>query len=258
MRATILGCGSSGGTPLLGPEGWADCDPKDPRNRRRRASILVEHDGTRLLIDTSPDLREQLLAAQVSALDAVVYTHAHADHLHGIDDLRAINYLRRKPIDIWADPKTLAEIKSRFAYAFGPPPSGSDRGDWYRPVLTANEYQGPFRIGPIDIVPFEQRHGRFGSMGLRFGPLAYSTDVKTLDEAAFAALAGVEVWIVDCLRKEPHLTHSHLEQTLAWIARVKPRRAVLTHLDHTMDYAAVRALCPPGVEPGVDGMTLDC
>lgn len=258
MRVTMLGCGSSGGVPLLGPDGWGDCDPKDPRNRRRRVSILVEEDGTRVLVDTSPDLREQLLAAGVSSLDAVVYTHAHADHLHGIDDLRSINYVLKRPIDVWADPGSMSEIRRRFPYAFGPPPSENTRGDWYRPVLTAHEYEGPFRIGALEITPYAQQHGKLGSFGLRFGKFAYSTDVKALSEAAFATLAGIEYWIVDCQGMEPHPTHSHLAQTLDWIARVKPRRAVLTHLGHLMDYAKVRALCPPGVEPGVDGLVIDC
>ena len=258
MRVTMLGCGSSGGVPLLGPEGWGACDPKDARNRRRRVSILVEQRGTRLLVDTSPDLREQLLAAGVSTLEAVIYTHTHADHLHGIDDLRAVNYVLKRPLDVWADPASMAEIRRRFSYAFGPAPSSDEPGDWYRPVLVAHEYEGPFRVGAIEIVPFAQQHGRLGSMGLRFGKLAYSTDVKALSETAFAVLAGVEIWIVDCQGMEEHRTHSHLAQTLEWIARVRPRRAVLTHLGHTMDYATVRALCPPGVEPGVDGLVLDC
>ena len=254
---TLLGCGGSGGVPVLGkqPGGdWGACDPANPRNRRTRVSVLVEEGGRRLLIDTSPDMREQLIAAGVGELEAVAFTHAHADHLHGIDDLRGVCRIIGKPLAVWAAPLALQEITQRFPYAFRPL-----KGDYfYRPALVANPIQGPFEAAGMTIVPFDQDHGLgLASLGFRIGRFAYSTDVKTLDDAAFAMLAGVDLWIVDCLQENPHETHSHLDQTLAWIARVKPRQAILTHMNQTLDYEDLRRKCPPGVEPGHDGMVFD-
>jgi phosphoribosyl 1,2-cyclic phosphate phosphodiesterase len=252
VRITILGCGSSMGVPLVG-EDWGDCDPKETKNRRRRVSIMVEEGATRLLVDTSPDLREQLLDAKVGTIDAVLYTHAHADHLHGIDDLRAINVARKGPLDVYADPATLAIIKERFGYVFQPL-----KGDYYyKPTLTPHAIEGPFRVGDIEVAPYSQDHGFSKSLGFRFGKVAYSTDVLTLDEAAFDLLAGIELWIVDAFRLEPHPTHTHLARTLEWIERVKPKRAILTHLSQWMDYARVKAMVPDHVEPAYDGMVLD-
>jgi phosphoribosyl 1,2-cyclic phosphate phosphodiesterase len=253
MRVTMLGCGASTGVPAIGPD-WGRCDPADPRNRRRRASLLVEVGPVAILIDTSPDLREQLIDARVRRLDAVVMTHAHADHLHGIDDLRGLNRLMGQAIPLWADAATLAEIRRRFGYVLEPV-SGSGRYD--KPTLAPHEISGGFAIGGVDIVPFMQDHGFSTTLGLRIGPMAYSTDVTALDDDAFAAIAGVELWIVDCMRRTPHPTHSHLEQTLAWIARVCPRRAVLTHMDHTLDYRELGAGLPAGVEPGQDGLVIE-
>jgi phosphoribosyl 1,2-cyclic phosphate phosphodiesterase len=253
MRVRILGCGGSGGVPLVGGI-WGACDPADPRNRRRRASILVE-DGTRtLLVDTSPDLREQLLDAGTKRLDAVLFTHAHADHLHGIDDLRSMNRLMRAAIPIYADAQSLATIVARFAYVFRPLEEGAS---FYKPILSPHTIDGEFAVAGIRIVPFAQDHGFSTTLGFRIGDIAYSTDVVDLDEAAFAALAGIDLWIVDCLRYEPHPTHSHLAKTLSWIARVKPRRAVLTHMDVPLDYAALCRELPAGVEPGFDGLTIE-
>lgn len=256
MRVTILGCGSSGGVPILGPEGWGVCDPANPKNRRRRVSILVEEAGTTLLVDTSPDLREQLIDAGVYRLDAVLYTHAHADHLHGIDDLRSVNFHLDGPLDAYAAAQTLAAIEERFGYVFAERPPEATY--WSQPWLRPRPIDGPFRVGALEVTPFTQDHG-FGmtTLGFRFGPVAYSTDVKRLEEAAFAALAGVEVWIVDAVREEPHPTHTHLAQTLDWIARLRPRRAVLTHMSHLLDYEDLRGRCPPGVEPGYDGMVIE-
>jgi phosphoribosyl 1,2-cyclic phosphate phosphodiesterase len=253
MQVTILGCGGSGGVPIVG-DVWGACDPANPKNRRRRVSILVEEGPTTILVDTSPDLREQLLDAHVRRLDGVVYTHGHADHLHGIDDLRGINQRMQAPIDIWADDNTLQAIRERFAYVFEGVPEGRF---YYKPVLRPHRIEGGFRIGPIAIESFAQGHGWSETLGLRFGPFGYSTDAHRLDDAAFAALAGIDTWIVDCVREEPHPTHSHLEQTLDWIRRVKPRRAVLTHMGTALDYEALKARLPPGVEPGYDGMVLE-
>jgi phosphoribosyl 1,2-cyclic phosphate phosphodiesterase len=252
MKVRILGCGGSGGVPLVGGV-WGACDPAEKRNRRRRASILVEDEATTLLIDTSPDLREQLLDAGTRRIDAVLFTHAHADHLHGIDDLRGMNRLVRAALPVYADRRTLAVIEERFDYVFRPLEGAS----FYKPTLTPHAIEGEFTIGGIRVVPFVQDHGFSKTLGFRIGGMAYSTDVVDLDEAAFAALAGTELWIVDCLRYEPHPTHSHLEKTLSWIARVKPRRAVLTHMDVPLDYASLRGKLPPGVEPGYDGLTLE-
>lgn len=253
MRATLLGCGASWGVPAIGPD-WGRCDPTDPRNRRRRGSLLVESRGRALLIDTSPDLREQLLDAGASRLDAVLLTHAHADHLHGIDDIRMVNRLMGQPIPLYASAATLAEAERRFGYALQPAVPGKPL---YRPALTPHPVAGPFSAAGMPVVPFAQSHGYSTTLGFRIGPLAYSTDVVDLDDNAFTALAGVELWIVDCLRREPHPTHSHLAKTLQWIARVRPARAVLIHMDQSLDYRELSAELPAGVEPGRDGLMVD-
>jgi phosphoribosyl 1,2-cyclic phosphate phosphodiesterase len=259
LRVTILGCGASTGVPAIGPQ-WGSCDPRDPRNRRRRSSLLVDIGICRILIDTSPDLREQLLDAGVRRLDAVLLTHAHADHLHGIDDLRSVNRLMQAPIPLFATEETFAEIRQRFPYIdLTARPDPTSR--YYRPTLIPHpiphRIDGSFAVAGIEIAAFPQDHGYGSTLGFRIGRFAYSTDVVNLDERAFGVLAGIDVWIVDCLRREPHPTHSHLAKTLAWIARVRPRRAVLTHLDFTMDYAALAAELPAGVEPGHDGLAIE-
>jgi phosphoribosyl 1,2-cyclic phosphate phosphodiesterase len=251
----VLGCGPSWGVPRIGNE-WGDCDPANPRNRRRRVSVLVEEGGTTLLIDTSPDLREQLLDAGVRRIDAVLFTHAHADHLHGIDDLRSVNWLMRSGIPVFASAQALAEINSRFGYVFDP--QKPDRQSaYYKPVLEPHAVDGPFAAAGIHVMPFVQDHGFSTTLGFRIGAMAYSTDVVELDEAAFAALRGVDLWIVDCIRRKPHVTHAHLDKTLQWIARVKPRRAVLTHMDESLDYATLCHELPAGVEPGYDGLVIE-
>lgn len=253
MRITILGCGPSGGVPQVGGS-WGDCDPSDIRNRRRRCSILLESATSTALIDTSPDLREQLLAAGVRRLDGVAWTHAHADHLNGIDDLRALNRLMNKPLPGWADGETLAAIVARFDYVFAPVPEG---GFYYKPAVEPHEITGPFQIGDIALVPFQQDHGYGNSLGFRFGNAAYSTDVVRLEDAAFEVLAGIDLWIVDCFRLDPnHQTHADLALVLSWIERVRPKRAVLTHLGDKLDYRRLAAMLPPGVEPAYDGMVL--
>jgi phosphoribosyl 1,2-cyclic phosphate phosphodiesterase len=253
MRVTVLGCGPSTGVPVIGGN-WGRCDPGDRRNRRRRVSVLVEVGSVVILIDTSPDLREQLLDAGVTWIDAVVLTHAHADHLHGIDDLRSVNRLMRSAISLYADGQTLAEIGRRFGYVLKPV---EEAGRFYKPTLTPHEIVGPFEIRGIPVVPFAQDHGFSTTLGVRIGGMAYSTDVTELDDNAFGAVEGVELWIVDCLRREPHPTHSDLAKTLSWIARVQPRRAVLTHMDQSLDYRELSAELPSGVEPGYDGLVLE-
>jgi phosphoribosyl 1,2-cyclic phosphate phosphodiesterase len=248
MRVTILGCGTSSGVPRVGGL-WGDCDPAHPRNRRRRVSIYVEADDAKVLVDTSPDLREQCLDNGVKRIDAVLYTHDHADHLHGIDDLRGFFQLQKRRIPVYGSRASLDVIERRFDYIFQ-----SMLG--YPAICEANEIRGPFRVGGLGVVPFEQEHGAIKSLGFRFGPVAYSTDLKALPEESFAALEGVEVWIVDALRPEPHPTHAHLDLTLSWIARVKPRRAILTHMTSEMDYETLRRTLPAGVEPAHDGMVI--
>lgn len=250
MRLTILGCGSSGGVPRIGDD-WGACDPGEPRNRRTRASILVETERTRVLVDTSPDLRQQCLDRRISGFDAVIYTHAHADHCHGIDELRVLAQRDRRTMPVYAAADTLAMLQDRFRYAFGEP------GSPYPAILEPNEIDGPFTLGDLEVMPFAQNHGDVTTLGLRFGGIAYSTDVVALDEAAFAALEGVKTWIVAALRLEPHPTHAHLDQALAWIERVAPRRAVLTHMTSVLDYATLAATLPDGVEPAHDGLILE-
>ena len=258
LEVRILGCGSSGGVPRIGgPDGsgyWGACDPGNPKNRRSRCSILVTDEKARLLVDTSPDMREQLLAARVTDLDGVLITHDHADQLHGIDDLRVLTLLNKRRIDLWSDARGLAGLRAKFNYVLETPP-GSD----YPPILNAHEIAEPFRefsVAGIPVLAFGVQHGRIRSLGFRFGPVAYTPDVDGLDEAAFAALAGLECWIVDALRHTPHPSHAHVGRTLEWIARVKPARAILTNMHVDLDYEALKAALPPGVEPAYDGMTL--
>ncbi|WP_439533377.1 MBL fold metallo-hydrolase [Polymorphobacter sp.] len=257
MQVTILGCGTSSGVPRLGgPDGagdWGLCDPTNPRNRRRRVSILIDHQGTRLLVDTGPDLREQLLAARIAHLDGVFLTHDHADHCHGIDDLRPLFHAMRRPVDVWASPATWSVLRQRFAYVFEGAPG-------YPPTAHAHTLADPLQIGAITITAFPQLHGDIESTGLRFEAdgkaIAYSTDVKAFDTRADAALADLDLWVVDALRRPPHPTHSHLEQTLDWINRYRPARALLTHMDQSMDYAALTAELPPHVAPAYDGLVV--
>lgn len=255
VRVTILGCGGSGGVPLVG-EVWGDCDPDNPRNRRQRPSILVETAGKRLLVDTSPDLRAQLLDAGVKDLDAVLFTHSHADHCHGIDDLRPLKYRREAPIDAYSDGETLAALTSRFGYAFA---STNPGHTGYRPLLQDHVVGvgPPFRAAGVEVRAFFQGHGPMTTLGFRIGPVGYSPDCDRLEDDAFEVLAGVRLWIVDCLGFEPHPSHAHFARVLEWVERLKPERAVLTHMSHRFDYAEARRQCPDGIEPGYDGMVLD-
>jgi len=255
LSVTVLGCGSSAGVPMIGPD-WGACDPGEPRNRRRRAAILVESGATRVLVDTPPELHAQLVDAGVTRLDGVLFTHAHADHCHGIDDLRGVNYHLGGPLAVYGDRATLAELRARFAYAFAPPAADMI---WYRPALTAREIaaNGDFDVGGLAVRAFPQRHGTLTTLGFRFGGFAYSTDVNDLSEEAFAALAGIDTWLVDCARETPSHGHAWLELTLSWIARLKPRRAVLTHMAADLDYRRLAKALPAGVEPAYDGMRID-
>ncbi len=258
LQFTILGCGSSGGVPRLGGD-WGDCDPANPRNRRCRCSLLVERitdaGTTRVLIDTSPDMREQLLAAGVGTLDGVVYTHSHADHTHGIDDLRQIVYNMRRRLPVWADQPTETALMERFAYAFTQP-----AGSLYPPILDINPITGPFTVpgagGDITFRPFEVDHGSMAALGFRIGNLAYLPDVLAIPDAAWAELDGLDCWIVDALRRKPHPTHAHLALTLDWIARARPAQSVITNMHIDLDYAELAAELPLGVVPAYDGLVL--
>jgi len=249
MKVTVLGSGTSSGVPRL-PGLWGNCDPTNPKNRRRRASLLVETAETRIVIDCGPDFRAQLLDHPIPRLDAVLLTHDHADHAHGLDDLRGFAKYQKERIPIYASSETLAVLTRRFDYAFF-------GGNGYPPIVTAREIRAgeAFRIGDLDILPFRQIHGPVDSLGFRIGPVAYSTDVKALPEDSFAALDSVRLWVVDALRERAHPTHASLSETLSWIARVKPDRAWLTHLSEEMDYETLSAKLPPGVEPAYDGLT---
>ncbi|HWE73923.1 MAG TPA: MBL fold metallo-hydrolase [Stellaceae bacterium] len=255
MRITVMGCGPSWGVPRIGND-WGACDPTNPKNRRTRCGVLIEESGQTVLIDTPPELRLQLLAAQVKRIDAVLFTHAHADHSHGIDDLRSVNKLTGKPLPLYASAHTIAELKARFRYIFAPVDEGAKTA-FYKPALEPQEVAAPFTAAGLKVVPFDQDHGFSKTTGFRIDRFAYSTDVFQLDDAAFAALAGTDIWVVDCIRRAPHPTHSHLERTLSWIERVKPKRAILTHMDETLDYEALRRELPAGVEPGYDGLVIE-
>jgi len=256
MKVTILGCGTSGGVPRVGGV-WGACDPNNPRNRRLRPSILVESGDTAILVDTSPDLRQQLLNAEVCRLDAVLLTHFHADHLHGIDDLRPINRAINAPLDLYADAATLETVGQRFGYVFEPLAENATM--YYKPTLNPQTIGDGDRlsIGGIDIEVFDQDHGYCRTLGFRFGPIAYSTDVVELPESSFEALDGIHTWVIGTLVDKPHETHAHVDKALQWIDRIRPKRAVLTHLGLGFDYDTLSERLPDGVEAAFDGMILE-
>ncbi len=258
LRCTILGCGSSGGVPRLGGH-WGDCDPDNPKNRRRRCSLLVERDGpdgtTSVLIDSSPDMRSQLLDTGTGRLDGVVYTHAHADHVNGIDDLRMIVFNMRSRVPVYADGDTQNALLSRFGYAFIQPD-----GSPYPPILELHGIDGPFEIdgpgGPIPFRPFRVNHGSIDSLGFRIGDLVYLPDVADLYEESWPSLEDLDCLIIDALRRAPHPTHTHLEKTLGWIDQLKPKRAVLTNMHIDLDYETLDAETPENITPAFDGMVV--
>lgn len=256
---TILGCGSSGGVPRLGGH-WGACDPKNPKNRRQRCSLLVERHETggttRVLIDTSPDLRNQLLNADVGTLDAVVYTHSHADHVHGLDDLRMIVFNTRQRLQVWADEATTTDLKARFGYAFVQP-----KGSSYPPICELNRIaDAPFTIsgtgGDIPITPFKARHGAIDALGFRIENVAYLPDVADLYDDAWAHLENIDLWILDSLRIDPHPTHINFETAVDWITKVGAKRGVLTNMHIDLDYAETDARTPDHITPAYDGMQI--
>lgn len=256
LRFTILGCGTSSGVPRIGND-WGGCDPANPKNRRTRVSLLVQSETTTLLIDTSPDLREQLLRAGTIDIDAVLWTHDHADHCHGIDDLRQVHHHRRyrmdlnQPIDGYARPQTLHVLQRRFAYAF-------EGREGYEPIVRGVDLNAPLTVGDIAVRFVDMPHGNIWSTGFRFDhdgkSIGYATDFHEVRPDMIALFRGVDVWVVDALRERPHPTHPHLAMTLDAIDAVRPSRAYLTHMDQSMDYDRLCATLPPHVRPAYDGM----
>jgi phosphoribosyl 1,2-cyclic phosphate phosphodiesterase len=261
LRLTILGCGSSPGTPRVTGD-WGQCDPANPKNRRLRAAALVQRISgagrTTVVIDTGPDFREQMLAADVKHIDAVVYTHPHADHIHGIDDLRSYVFVQRRRMDIYADTHTLARLMEGFGYCFATPAGSS-----YPPICVANliEPDVPVVIngagGPITLEPLVQTHGDINSLGFRIGGLAYCPDVSDFPPETIERLANLDVLIIDALQYRAHPSHLSLSQAVTWIERLAPKRALLTHMHIPLDYAAVMNETPDHVEPGYDGQVVE-
>ncbi|GAB6854252.1 MBL fold metallo-hydrolase [Asaia astilbis] len=259
MKVTILGCGGSGGVPMVGGadgEGiWGECDPNEPRNQRTRSSIVVEAEsGKRLLVDSGPDLRTQLLRAKIGVVHSVLYTHEHADHVAGLDELRAINRMLDAPLPLYATDAVMKELAARYSYAFRP---WSGNG-FFRPVPEPHlvSLTDRVRVCDLDLELFEQRHNRIPTIGLRCGDFAYSTDVEHLSEEALACLDGVKTWIVGCFQYEPHIAHAWVDLVIEWCKRLKPERTILTHMGPALDYEALRRVLPEGIEPGYDGMVL--
>ena len=261
LRITVLGCGSSPGVPRIGND-WGACDPKEPKNRRFRTSILIEQvtpsGTTRVLVDTGPDLRQQLLAANVHAIDAVVYTHAHADHVHGIDDLRAFWLSTHRLVEVYADTPTATHLQHAFGYCFATQP-----GSNYPPILKLNPITVgmPLTImgagGALSVMPFRQVHGEIDSLGLRVGGFAYSCDISDLPAESLPQVEGVDLWIVDALRPRPHPSHFSLDEAVAWIQKLHVKHGVLTHMHNDLDYQATHRTLPANIEPAWDGMVLE-
>lgn len=262
LRVTILGCGSSGGVPRIGPGGpnWGACDPGNPLNRRRRCALLVQRIGpggaTTVLVDAGPDMREQLIDAGSGCLDAVVLSHDHADHVHGIDDLRMVTFNRRSRVPCWMDARTEATMVRRFGYVFETPP-----GSNYPPILDCHRIDGTIRIhgagGELALHSFAVPHGAITALGFRIGPVVYTPDISAMSDAAWAALENAECWLLDALRYRPHPSHVNIEGALAWIARARPPVAYLTNMHVDVDYATLEAETPPDVHPAHDGLVLE-
>jgi phosphoribosyl 1,2-cyclic phosphate phosphodiesterase len=252
VRVRILGSGTSTGVPRIGND-WGACDPAEPRNRRTRVALLVEHEGTRILVDTGPDMREQLLAADVATLDAVIWTHDHADHVNGIDDLRQVFHALGRPVRALARAETLAVIEQRFGYVF-------HGRNGYPATATAELLPDRLTIGGITVRVTDQPHGRIHSAGLRFeaGGVAvgYATDFNVMTPEMHALYQGLDAWIVDALRRHPHPSHPDLASVLGWVEALRPGRTALVHMDQSMDYATLVAELPAGVEPGWDGLEM--
>lgn len=262
IRFTILGCGSSPGVPRITGD-WGACDPYNPKNRRRRASLLIERISeeagkTTVVIDTGPDFRDQMITSGVKTLDGVVYTHAHADHIHGIDDLRGFWLEQRRLIDVYADASTHVRLREGFRYLFEKPAESS-----YPPIILAHEiaHGEGFEIsgngGTIRFEPLTQTHGSIQSLGFRIGDFAYCSDVSDFPPKTIDAMQDLDVLVIDALQYRPHPSHLSLDETLGWIERLKPKRAILTHMHTPLDYETVAAALPSGAEPGYDGLFVE-
>lgn len=261
MRVILLGSGSSGGVPLVGgADGrgfWGACDPNEPKNRRKRASILIETAGVRLLVDTGPDLRQQLLENRITTVDAILYTHSHADHLHGIDEVRALNHHHQQAIPAYTDAHYVKAISAAFPYIFLNPATAHN---FYKPAIDFHTITPPqpFTVKGVTIQPFYQDHGFVRSIGYRVGGVAYSTDVKAFPAESEPYLYDLDLWVVAAVQRgKPHGTHAHLELVLEWVAKYRPRRTILTHMNNTMDYATLAGELPAYILPGYDGMVLE-
>ena len=262
LRITVLGTGSSGGVPRIGPAGpnWGACDPANPRNRRRRCALLVQRIGaeghTNVLIDAGPDVREQLIDTRAGYLDAVLFSHDHADHVHGIDDLRVVVFNRRARLPAWADAPTARTLRTRFGYVFETP-----EGSNYPPILDLYPIAGPVTIGgaggTLAFVPFHVPHGEIEALGFRIGPVVYTPDIKEMTDEAWAVLESADCWILDALRHTHHISHADVETALAWIDRAGLPRAYLTNMHVDLDYAALDAMTPAHVHPAHDGLVLE-
>ena len=255
LRITILGCGTSAGVPVPA-YGWGICDPNEPRNNRTRCSILIEKNNTKILVDTTPDCRQQLIHAGVDYLDAIIYTHTHADHCHGIDDVRWICQKMQKDIATYAFETHLQELQTRFGYAFEPLPVSQEKRFFNRPILTPYIVSEPFVINDVNIIPFVQDHGRTVTMGIRIDDFAYSTDVVYLNDNAFNTLENIEYWVVDALQYRPYYSHAHLDLTLSWIKKLQPKKSWLTHMNMSMDYMTLIKELPKNIYPAYDGLVI--
>jgi phosphoribosyl 1,2-cyclic phosphate phosphodiesterase len=252
VRIRILGCGTSTGVPKIGNE-WGSCDPQEPRNSRLRTSILVESAGERMLVDCGPDLRQQLLAAEVSRLDGLIVTHAHGDHCHGIDELRPVSQAIERPVPLHARAAVLGEIQQRFGYAFA-------RSDFYRPIVEARELGEELSFGKTRVRFVDQPHGGPTSLGMRFGEgtysAAYAIDFSDLTEEMAALYEGADVWIADCLTRRPHPTHAHLDAVLGWAKELRVGQLYLVHMGNGLDYRTLVAELPDWAAPAYDGLEI--
>ncbi len=254
LEITILGCGSSSGVPAIG-NNWGNCNPKNSKNKRLRSSILIKSKDLSLLIDATPDLRQQLLNANVTNLDAVLITHCHADHINGIDDFRFLNVIMNKDLDMYATKENIKEIKERFSYVFEKL-SPKSKGFYYKPCLIPKPIDGLFRIKNLEIQSFQLDHGFGESTGFRIENFAYSSDVFNISDNIFNKLKNLDLWIVDCLRFKPHKSHAHFEKVMKWIEIIRPKKTVLTHMNYEVDYDHINSLLPDNCQAAYDGLKL--
>lgn len=254
LKVTIAGCGTSSGVPIPGI-GWGKCDPNNPKNNRKRVAIKIMDGDNCIWVDAGPDLREQLLATDTNHIDGLIITHAHADHVHGLDDLRWINNAMDADIPCFTDQQTLEQLEKRFAYVLTP--RDMQENKYNKPVLVPHTITPGqvFNINGTSIMPIEQDHGFSTSLGIRIGDFAYCTDVVDFSDEAWGLLQGVRYWIVDCLGYNPHPTHAHLDRVLQWVERLRPEQTYFTHMNASMDYDTLIASLPKGVQPAYDGLT---